>query len=67
MAQGQLLARHPGRVTDGGHQAQHHAADRGTAAVRLRDADHQNTAEAHSTTVTVAAPAARESSLTPPG
>ena len=47
MAQGQLLAHHPGRVADGPNQAQHHAGDRGTTAVRLRDADHENTAERH--------------------
>ena len=32
MAQGQLLAHHPGRVADGRNQAQHHADDRGTTA-----------------------------------
>ena len=47
MAQGQLLAHHPARVADGCNQAQHHAGDRGTTAVRLRDADHENTAERH--------------------
>ena len=35
VAQGQLLAHHPARVADGCNQAQHHAGDRGTAAVRL--------------------------------
>ena len=47
MAQGQLLVHHPGRVADGCDQAQHHADDRGTTAVGLRDADHGNTAERH--------------------
>jgi hypothetical protein len=47
MAQGQLLAHHPGRVTGGRNQAQNHADDQGTTAVRLRDADHGNTAERH--------------------
>ena len=30
MAQGRLLAHHPGRIADGRNQAQHHADDRGT-------------------------------------
>jgi hypothetical protein len=40
-------AHHPARVADGCYQAQHHAGDSGTTAVRLRDADHENTAERH--------------------
>ena len=43
MAQGQLLTHRPSRVADGRNQAQHHADERGTTAVRLRDADHENT------------------------
>ena len=43
----QLPGERDARVADGCNQAQHHAGNTGTTAVRLRDADHENTAERH--------------------